>query len=147
MADHPRAVSPVLLPFEGGRASEEVLVGSCVGVEYWVSANKHRWAGPGLKGYNKLLALVARIGGQAWSEIVGDVPRWADAVWGDYSSLKHNPSAPVDPKRVQVLGLSVRLALELALLRELAGNQQVTRRFQEAEALQGLRHGVEHVLN
>lgn len=61
--------------------------------------------------------------GPAFADFVGDLDKWSQLFWDDYTSLKHAPSYEYDPWDIEVLGDSGQLLLLGQLLNRVAGNK------------------------
>lgn len=143
--EHWRATGPVVRPYRyGAPLIEEQLLSVCAGIEYWVAVHRRqgrKWAAE--KFYPRALASHV---GRSFSQWIGDVQVWTNALWDTYLDLKHLRPTAVDAERVLVLGTSARWLLAAGILDRAAGTKAPSRSIFDSEHLRHDRDVVRRTL-
>lgn len=131
-ARHPRAVGPIVNRLRRGVATPEVeTLELAASIEYWVAANRRLgrvWAQKTSRQDTPAAALTRYVGPSFAQWLPGSTNSWANAFWGHYNGIKHDPRFNYSRRDLWLLSEGARLLLTGSLLNRVS----LTRRPAEA---------------
>jgi len=97
-------------------------------IEYYYAFNRFKKKAWAVSDSHKNRAL-AKYAGRAFAKWIGDIEKWSNELQAVYNSIKHNPSATVDPYKTLLLTQAGEVLISCVTLDEIAQNRRPSTRF------------------
>ena len=127
---HGRFTGPVVHGFRlGGQVPVQTHAMSvAAAIEYYYAFNRFKKKAWAVSDSHKNRAL-AKYAGRAFAKWIGDIEKWSNELLAVYNSIKHNPSATVDPYKTLLLTQAGEVLISCVTLDEIAQNRRPSTRF------------------
>lgn len=131
--NHPRAAGPLakIYRFGDSQAIETRLIEVAVAIDYWIHVHRRTTKWAQVKKGDNPYSLALHVG-PAFGEFVGDITKWSKIFRGAYNDLKHNPRFKYGIAEIGAVAQSGEILLQCALMNQVAGNKQITRKICES---------------